>query len=310
MKLTVHIGSAKTGSTSVQAFLHQNKDVLAGKGVCRPKCFRSRNHTAAALACLPYGPSKELAARFDVQNINDFRALQIKTLRRFDREIDKLPVNAHVVITSEHLQSRLKLPEQVKKFKANFAAKFERVEIILYLRPQADMLVSLYSTLLKNGRSSTLPETVAALLEKKSLPYFDFQDLIVRWSAVFGAEAMNVRAYAALDMARGGVVTDFCDVLGIPRDDPAYIWPELANTSINKLAQATLVGLNKTGQLSQKARRAMVLHMEKHSPGKGATLDIETAAKFQRKFDAGNKWVVDNYFPGHPEYLQPRILKA
>jgi hypothetical protein len=310
MKLTVHIGSAKTGSTSVQAFLQTNQKLLGKKGVYMPKSFRFRNHTAAALACLPFERTRQLGRNFKLKTEAEFGTFQRDIVAGFNHELNALNDNAHVVITSEHLQSRLTKTHHVEAFRSLFASRFDTVEIVVYLRPQVEMLASLYSTLLKTGGKDTLDETLTRLTRGQYSAYYDFQALIKRWASVFGEEAMNVRAYAALDMANGGAVSDFCEVLGLPGNDPAYVAPEKTNTSISETAQAVLLRLNRTKRLKPKKRRRVVLWMEENAPGKAARLDTQSAALFHKKFKEGNQWVTETYFPGHPEYLTPRIFKT
>lgn len=310
MKLTVHIGSAKTGSTSVQTFLQTNRKLLDKKGVYVPKSFRFRNHTAAALVCLPFEKTRKLGRRFKLKTKVEFETFQRDIVADFNRELNTLGDKAHVVITSEHLQSRLNEQHYVETFRSLFASRFDTIEIVVYLRPQVEMLASFYSTLLKTDGKDTLDEPLTRLTRGKYSAYYDFQALIKRWTSVFGEDAMNVRAYAALNMADGGAVSDFCEVLGLPRHDPAYVAPEKTNTSISQAAQAVLLRLNSTKRLKPKKRRQVVQWMEENAPGKAAPLDTQSAALLHKKFKEGNQWVTETYFPGHPEYLTPRIFKT
>ena len=56
-----------------------------------------------------------------------------------------------VVVSSEHVSSRLKRPEEIKRLHAFCSDIFEEIEVILYLRDPLSMSISALSETLKAG---------------------------------------------------------------------------------------------------------------------------------------------------------------
>ena len=345
MRLTVHIGTTKTGSTSIQAFLRANRAALLERGTCVPESLGPQDHRYAVLSCLNFGQSADLMARQGLTTAAQLTAFRHQTHAAYLAEIAAARAKgAHeVVITSEHLQSRCHQPVNLERFHRLFAQGFEQIRILVYVRPQLDQITSLYSTTLRNGFCETIDEHVLRHMTPTFHRYYDIAGILARWQAVFGPEALLVRPYRALPpQARGGAVADFCTLLGLRHDADGLSHPIETNSSIHAQGQELLRlfnlesaagrdpaviiskrwipgaaletgparGLRKiltTRGLSVNAQRASLVHwIEAQCSGKGAEASPLAAWRFQRQFRAGNAEVVARYFPGHPEYLSPR----
>lgn len=303
MNLTVHIGTTKTGSTSIQAFMRANRAALAERGICYPASLGPQDHRGATVASLNANQSRDLMQHQHVDGEKELAAFRAKTRAAYLRELQSDP--REVVISSEHLQSRCILPENLAHFRELFCRDFDRIRIVVYIRPQLDQIVSLYSTLLRSGYAHPLNRFVKSRIRSSFLPYFDLRALILRWSAEFGAENLIVRPYKAIS-GEMGTLGDFCALLDLDPASRQWRVAEKANTSINVAGQELLMMLNQTSALDDVQRRKVARWAETHCAGKGATPRPKLARAFQAQFDEGNAWVVENYFPDHPEYLEPR----
>ncbi|WP_323716142.1 hypothetical protein [Paracoccus aminovorans] len=309
MNLTVHIGTTKTGSSSIQRFLHRNRRALGGKGILVPSGLGLIVHFHAVLAALPFGQSPDLAQSIPLNDAQQHASFREHTCARFREEVAGAPGCHEVVITAEQLQSRLPLREHIQSFRELFCLGFDRTRIVVYVRPQLDQLISLYSTMLRGGYAYSLEDFIKTRLQPTFRPYFDLRDIILRWSDVFGAENVIVRPYKGI-VGDLGTLSDFSDLLRIdPRSEGLTIERQ-ANTSINVAGQKLLLMLNQAGTLDAARRRQVVKWAETHCAGPGATPSLDLARAFQSSYDASNAWVVANYFPDHPEYLEPRWPKA
>lgn len=305
MNLTVHIGTTKTGSTSIQAFLRANRAAFAARGICIPASLGVQDHRAAAISALTFGQSRDLMKFQEIHNDAHLAAFREKTRTAFHRELRR-DVN-EFVISSEHLQSRCTRLENIERFRDLFADGFERVQIVVYVRPQLDRLISLYSTTLRNGFSETMAEHVDRHMTRAKFTYFDLQGIVTRWSTVFGAKSIEVRPYKALPPpGEGGAVADFCRLLGHRYDDPDFVRPLEANSSINDRGQELLRIVNGNGGIDQERRRQVITWIEANCSGKGVEPTLAQARAFQERFREGNAWMIENFFPDHPEYLEPR----
>lgn len=312
MKLTVHIGTTKTGSTSIQAFMRVNRKALAAKGISYPAMLGVQDHRNAAIAVLNFTQGQDLLKRKEIMTPEDLQTFSSGIATSFREVFNAKPEpTEHVVISSEHLQSRCNKPENIERFREIFATGFAEVKIVVYVRPQLDQLVSLYSTTLRNGASETMQEHIERHMSDRLFTYFDLEGIVKRWSAVFGEDNIVVRPYKAVPpQAKGGVVADFCRLLNFRHDDPALRSPPKTNSSINARGQELLRIINSNGGVDPERLRLMIDWAEANCSGKGAVPDLAQAQAFQQRFDAGNTWIIDQYFPRHPEYLEPHWPKA
>lgn len=305
MNLTVHIGTTKTGSTSIQAFLRTNRAAFAERGICIPASLGVQDHRRAAISALEAGQARDLMQRQGIKGEAALAEFRDKTRAAFRRELRRGV--QEVVITSEHLQSRCNRPENVARFAELFAEGFDRLRIVVYVRPQLDQLISLYSTTLRNGFSETMAEHVERHMTEQKFTYFDLQGIVIRWADVFGMENIDVRPYRALPPpTEGGVVADFCALLGQRHDDPAFTRPAEVNSSINAAGQELLRIVNGNGGIDQERRQQVIAWVEANCSGKGAVPTRAQAHAFQDRFREGNAWVAERFFPAHPDYLEPR----
>jgi hypothetical protein len=348
MRLTVHIGTTKTGSTSIQAFLRTNRAALLSRGISVPESLGQQDHRHAALSCLNFGQSADLMARQGLTDAPALQAFRFQTRTAFRDEMAAARSQGvrEVVITSEHLQSRCNEPRNVERFCRLFAEGFDEIRILAYVRPQLDQMISLHSTTLRNGFADTIEAHVERNMAPAFFRYYDLAGLLERWGGVFGSETLMVRPYKALPpQDQGGVVADFCALMGLRHDAEEFASPVEANTSINAQGQELLRLFNLESAaghdlapalegwlarvrpeakpakalrriltapgLTVKARRARLIHwVEAQCSGRGAEIGLDLARRFQSQFDAGNAAVIARYFPDHPDYLEPRWPRA
>lgn len=310
MRLTVHIGTTKTGSTSIQAFLQLNRAILHRAGVLVPASLGRPHHLRAVLSSLPYRASPDLARFAGIATPEEHTVYCAETLQAYAAERRGATQISDVIITSEHLHSRLEKTASIQAFHDQFCADYQNCRIVVYVRPQLDHAVSLYSTMLRHGFDGTLDDFLTSRSAPRFQPYFDISAVIDRWAAVFGAEALVVRPYNALSREGGGVIADFCRLLGQDPAMPGLVIPPPKNLSISTHGQELLRSLNAGPALDPKQRYAIVSWLEQHASGTGEPPSLEAARRFQAQFDAGNAAVIARYFPDHPDYLEPRWPRA
>lgn len=211
MKLTIHIGTEKTGTTSIQAALAKDRARLAGQGVLFPKLFGSPNHMELAVAASDPNPRDELQMiELRRQNCGHDEYRERIAAQIADEIGDANATN--VVVSNEHCHSRLRGPAAVRRLIDLFGIAPEQCRIVVYLRRQDRLAVSLYSTVLKlGGASSVFPETTGV-----ELPYyFDLERVLDTYAQVVGRERIRVRLYEPGLLLNNDVVTDFYNVAGL-----------------------------------------------------------------------------------------------
>lgn len=309
MNLTVHIGTTKTGTSSIQAFLHHNQQALRQDGILVPNGLGHLIHFHTAIAALPFGKSPDLAKLIPLGDVADHARFREETRNSFYEQLAAAPDCREVIITAEQLHSRLTLPEDVQSFRDLFCSGFDKVRIVVYIRPQLDQIISLYSTMLRGGYAHTLESFITARLQPRFRPYFDLRDVITRWSDLFGTENVTVRPYKAIS-GQFGTLGDFCSLMDIDLAQDGWELHQPANGSINIAGQELLRMLNQSGALDAAKRRQIVKWAETHCAGHGALPTLQQARDFQSLFDESNAWVTQTFFPDHPDYLEPRWPEA
>ncbi len=116
-----------------------------------------------------------------------------------------------VVLSGEHMQSRLYEPEQVQRLKRLLTSVFDEITVYIHLRPQVDLARSLASTLVRGG-GMVNPKRYLGISE--SNPYFNYFALVNRWQAEFGAANLRIIPYKR----QPSMVAVIKQALGLPDD--------------------------------------------------------------------------------------------
>ena len=151
----LHIGTPKTGTSTLQRYLHKNRSALADQGYFVPTCFGNGEHSHLASYAMDddriNGPRKRVGAT-DSKKIAEHRE-QIED--DLAREIAESARNCHTMILStERCHSSIRRPSEFKRLKSLLGKYCKATTIVVYLRPQHEVAISYYSTMLKEGRSN------------------------------------------------------------------------------------------------------------------------------------------------------------
>ncbi len=194
MKLLLHIGTEKTGSTSFQAWGHANREVLEQRGVFYSRVLGNTNHVRAYLWALGQHGSDEGFGWIGVKNAEDFDAFHAALPGELACEVAEARAKGckGFVISTELCHSRLRQEADVRRLRALLEPLFDEIVVVCYLRPQIDLMISHISTL---GRVLTRVERRSLDAAHPGNPYFDYEGLIARWSAEFGADALKLVPY-------------------------------------------------------------------------------------------------------------------
>lgn len=137
----IHTGLHKTGSSSLQGFLHENQARLLRAGILFPKAGRYMQRE----------PS--IQHQFLVRSITRDRTNLHGD--RPERELEaELAATAHetLIVSAEYISFKL-FGEGDFSLPAWFADRGYRVRLVTYVRPQAETVISKYTQRVKNMRS-------------------------------------------------------------------------------------------------------------------------------------------------------------
>jgi hypothetical protein len=204
MRIILHIGLYKTGTTAVQRFFTRNRSALTERGVLYPESFTKFD----AHHPLPWALG--VGHRDKVPSVRPD-----EVVRAILQEAAS--AGADTVILSSEEFINLEAAERLQKLKKLFDG--HAIEIIIYLRRQDSLLLSSYGQHVRMY-SIRFSGTISDFLLKHSnfLIKYNYWGMLQRWAAVFGSDAMRIKLYDQARFPQGNIVQDFADTLGIGLD--------------------------------------------------------------------------------------------
>jgi len=205
VEVILHIGTDKTGSTSIQNNLFLNRAWLTGHSIFVPATgLGAGNGHGALLARLDDGEMGRLAE-------------ELAAARQ--RGMDK------ALLSWEGMGSLNFSRADIRKLRAALGP--DPVRVLVYLREQAQIIQSGHLQQVKRNRNVTTiralvhPRTpwqaIRAFLRLRN-PNRNYYRLLKRWQRAIPGACFTVRIYDPSRLVDGDVVTDFLAQLGVGRD--------------------------------------------------------------------------------------------
>lgn len=325
LRAVIHIGAEKTGTTTLQEFLHLNRDALAAGGVLFPDTPGLRQHALLMLACLDPGRENR-QTRMHAPFAADPDGWRRDFADRLHDEIGAAPPGTRqLLLTTELFHTQLLVPREVARLKALLDPFCDDYRIVFYMRRQDRLEVSRYSTNLRAGgtRPSVLP--------RRADRYLDYEKVLARWEPVFGADRLVPRVFDATAFRGGDLLADFVDAAALPLDPARCRRPESQNVALSARAQWLLRQFNLGAdalpwdQLPERARLTNLLADElgRQCPGPPLLPARSDAIAFYEPFREGNARLARRWFgrdalfdddfseyPDQPEHPVPAPAQA
>lgn len=209
MRIVLHIGTEKTGSTAIQNSLNDNRDFLESKDILVPTIFGGRN--ARDIASF-YADQRD----YGMESDRDWSSssLQFKQWReRVSQNLDSYLLKRSegtTVLSSEHFHSRMFSTKSVQALATKIRPVFEEVVIVAYFRPQWSLAFSQYSMRARFDSSVSEAEALRSL--KPTNPYFDYPGLLERWETAFHPAKVITRVHSE-QLEEYDAVEDFFECL-------------------------------------------------------------------------------------------------
>lgn len=228
--LVIHIGTHKTGSTSIQKNLYSSAELLKSQDVFYPtsKTIWSGHHQ------LPWALGVNHPSRYKSVTVDDCLSSWL------NQDYTK------TIISSEDFDFLTR--DMIFNLKAKI--KDRNVRIVVYLRDQVSYLISDYKQHVQMGSvrfSSHLNDFYFKYNFEKR---FNYHALLMPWVRVFGLGSMDVRSFNRDNLISGDVVQDFFSKEGLDR-----IEVESENVSITDLQAYACSLMNGKGISLEKQRK-------------------------------------------------------
>lgn len=209
MRIFLHTGVWKTGSTAIQTFLSKNADELLKSGYMIPgyaRNMREYNHLF-----------ERLVARDEAGIQTVFEQLA-------------KDVNAHnpnaLIISSEHFWHAP--PDVIERIATMLRRYSDDVRVIAYIRSQDDMWASLYAQQAKFFRVRSTHniwgngDYIGPAIAENAMFY---HRCFSTYQQVFGGDAISLKVYDRAAFRGGDVVQDFLEWIGVD-DNAGFIASE------------------------------------------------------------------------------------
>ncbi|MBN1008311.1 sulfotransferase domain-containing protein [Amphritea pacifica] len=296
----LHIGIEKTGTTSIQEFLYENRDRLSDKGYHFIQSPGNKNNRALASYTMADHKFDDYFRDLNLITIEKKEEHNKETAQKFQKEISNLSDSINsIIISSEHFHSRIDSKKEITKLKSLLTPFYSNIKIICYLREQSETCTSLFSTSIKSGS----PNDFSYLTEQCNInnTYYNYKKMLENWSEVFGKENIIVRVFDKSQLINNDLITDFLYILNINPTSGLTREKSAQNESLNDIGQALGLSINKTINNSIKTEKTkedkakLLSTISKNFKGKGITLSKENYKRIYNEFKESNREVNEKY---------------
>ena len=315
---TLHIGTEKTGTTTLQAFLQLNRRELLARGLFVPSSLspydRLANHERLTTYALNSSKlNDDRRTQLGLKSAQDVDRHRRDVLDALEQELANLRPTAGdltLLLSNEHCHSRLVEVGEVQLLKEFLQGFVDKFRIIVYLRPQHELATSLYDTALRAGYADidVIPRFAIDRRNWVSPGYFDYAQLLSRWATVFGIGNIQVRIYSRSELYKGSIINDFARMIGCDLQD--FQVPADKNRSLDAVCQTVLNFVNRYArahpeELKSAARGQLIAALERTSRGAGTRPGRACASQFFHSYDHSNDQVKRLFFPDRERLFDP-----
>ncbi|MEP7158393.1 MAG: hypothetical protein ABI797_03125 [Chloroflexota bacterium] len=286
IRLVVHIGAAKTGSSAVQDFLVRNVRQLARRGVLVP--------------------GNDLSVKVVDGNQNWYFQSLLSTgapgeqqvperLRQLAQHCRKHRLSM-IVVSAESLSTGPASPALFAPLREEF-----EISVVLYVRRQDEFLLAAWSQWFMKTEAD-----FRGWLERATGTRGNWEAVIEPWAEALPGANIRVRVYEPARLTDGDVVTDFMNVLGVGLDGLERPDEERINRSLNEVA--TQVAMRNPHLFSGRHDRDFTNFLRAYGE-RAATEPVNTGAFLSAaerralvaRYSESNEAVRRRYLPDLPE---------
>ena len=209
----LHIGAPKTATSNLQAILARHQDELLTQGVLYPRQCRHGDAHHVLVADLI---DKYQANPMPDIWYGDFPRGQ--AWARLREELAAAGPDVHTAVISSELffGQSINLERMLGDIQAGFVG--HDVRVLMYLRRQDQLYASFYNQDVKGARQ--WPGNAYEFYETHQIFQRDYDAVVDLWGEAFGHDRIVVRPFEPAQWPAGDMLTDFCQVTGLPALEP------------------------------------------------------------------------------------------
>ena len=305
--LVIHIGLGKTGSSSIQYFLRDNRERLVELGQLYPESPGRGRHTRLGLF-IKSESELERSIEWYRQRQSDPAVFRRVFRRRLFSEIEGSGLS-RVLFSDEGLaESSDTAMRRLRRFTDRIR---KSLRLIVYLRRQDDHLVSHYQQVVKVGETRRLAERTR---EVDLAEAYDYDIWLRRWEQLLEPDEFVVRRFERDSFVGGSLVQDFLDAAGIDARAEDMAQGASRNISIDAESVELLRLVNQYRVEHEGAtvglidNRKLVAKLAEAATGPTLTLPDPFLDRFMARWDDANRAVARRYLhdPAEELFRTPR----
>lgn len=280
IKLVVHIGAAKCGSTSIQYMLSLNRALFAERGIVIPdeQLEETGNCSGNQIAFFQSFSNRLADGQVEIAN----------RLQRLVQAARSHPVRM-IVLSAENLCN----PEGFEQLFAPAAEDFD-LKVVVYVRRQDDYIASAW----QQWFVKDYPDFLTFALQQAG-KFGNWKNAIEPWSELYGNDRIAVRLFEKDKFRWGTLLTDFAEAAALDPTGAEVSFPSInpsytnAVTDIASALRDLFDGIhdNRLYEMFYHGAGAPALKQ----PGEHMLTPRQRLALLDHYADS-NKWVRDTFF--------------
>jgi hypothetical protein len=252
--LILHVGFEKTGTTSIQRVLEDNRDALATRGIFLPRSLGKENHKRLAAYAFDSG-STDIAVTSTGRGATEEEVQQFRSTvaRQLATEVEQS--NASVAVFTTEDLSRLYHRSEIERLLDLLRPMARRISVLAFLRRQDLAAVSRYYSLVLGG------STQLAVLPPGDAPvprYYCYAENLAVWAELVGPSNVRVLRFPENPSQGFDSVGRFMDFVAVdPADFPPVPKQHVSLDAANQIIlqnHNVLTGGGDTGAIDRLAK--------------------------------------------------------
>lgn len=221
--LYLHIGTPKTGTTSIQHFCYDNMEKLSAEGYYYPKFSfayenKGKYRNGLFLEAVCYDKEGNRQIEQEKENLNS----GLKAIEEYFEKYDNIILSDEGIWTACFNRKRGRTLMYELQNRAQDAGY--QIKIIVYLRRQDDFLVSWYNQLIKHNISTKNTLSWDEYFQNyNKYVKLDYLRCLKKLNNIFGIENIIVRRFDKKLFKGGSFIADFLDIFGLDLDSYFYV---------------------------------------------------------------------------------------
>jgi hypothetical protein len=291
--VVLHIGCRKTGTSSIQFFLRDNRERLLELGLLYPSTPGRARHVRLGLFAKTQAELRRSPEwyRQKQRNRAKFRAA---FLRRVQGEIEDHGLS-RVLFSDEDLYGCSR--PALRRLHRFTAAMSRSLRLVVYLRRQDDHLVSVYQQQVKIGEVLRLD----AWAQQDMTAIYDYAARLRLWQRLLEPTELVVRRFEADSFVDGSLFQDFFDAAGVEAraEDMEHGSHRNDSLDVDSVEFLRLLNLYRVENEGATAglidNRNLVARLSEASTGPVLTLPAPTLDAFMARWEGSNRDVARQF---------------